>query len=422
MPPLFTLLPLRSMVRIKGLPLLSSLILMGLLAFSAAMFSGCGSEKKVDPAKARRDRTVSVSVSPVMEKTIPVQIKAIGNVEAYATVAIKSRVGGELKQISFRGGQDVKKGDLLFTIDPDPYDAALKQTQANLAKSMALLKKAEEDRARYADLVQKEYISQEQYDQARTNVEALKAQIKADQAAVDNALLQVSYCYIRAPLSGRTGDLLADKGNMIKAQDDNKSLVVINQIQPIYVSFAVPEQNLGEIKKYSAAGQLKLKAMVPKDGEYPEEGALSFIDNTVDKATGTIKLKGTFPNQAKRLWPGQFVNVVMDLTAQSNALVVPSQAIQTGLEGQYVFIIQPNLTAETRKVVVGRPFDGQTVIEKGLQAGEKVVTDGQFQLVSGTKVQIRNEPESKGQPVPEKARPVDPRNVREKRAISVNGS
>ncbi len=396
MPSLFALLPPRRTVRIKGRPLLSPLILMGLLTLSALMFSGCGSEKKADPAKARRDRPVPVTVSPVLEKTIPVQIKAIGNVEAYATVSIKSRVGGELRQISFRGGQDVNKGDLLFTIDPDPYEVTLKQTQANLAKSMALLKKAEEDRARYADLVQKEYISQEQYDQSRTNVDALKAQIKADQAAVDNARLQVSYCYIRAPLSGRTGDLLADKGNMIKAQDDNKSLVVINQIQPIYISFAIPEQNLGEIKKYAAAGQLKLKAMVPKDGEYPEEGTLSFMDNTVDKATGTIKLKGTFPNKARHLWPGQFVNVVLDLTAQSNALVVPSQALQTGLEGQYVFIVRPNLTAETRPVVIGRPFNGQTVIEKGLQAGEKVVTDGQFQLISGTKVQIKNELESKG--------------------------
>jgi membrane fusion protein, multidrug efflux system len=396
MPPLFTLPPLRRKAWIKRLRLLSPSILLGLLTVSFFLFSGCSSEKKVDPAKARRDRTVPVTVSPVMEKTIPVQIKAIGNVEAYATVSIKSRVGGELKQVSFQGGQDVKKGELLFIIDPDPYEAALKQSQANLAKSVALLKKAEEDRMRYADLVQKEYISQEQYDQARTNADALKAQIKADQAAVDNARLQVGYCTIRAPLSGRTGDLLADKGNMIKAQDDNKSLVIINQIQPIYISFAVPEQDLGQIKKYAAAGQLKLKALVPKDGEYPEEGGLSFMDNTVDKATGTIKLKGTFANKERRLWPGQFVNVVLDLTTQSDALVVPSQALQTGLEGQYVFIVRPNLTAETRPVVIGRPFNGQTVIEKGVQAGEKVVTDGQFQLITGTKVQIKNELESKG--------------------------
>jgi len=381
------------MIKLFILPLRPQLIGFSLMFF--LLFPACSGNKQ-ESQKKKPDRVVLVSVAPVLEKSVPVQIQAIGNIEAYNTVSIKSRVGGELKQVHFREGQDVNQGDLLFTIDPDTYEAALKQAQANLARNMALLKKAQEDVKRYSDLVQKEYISQEQYDQAVTNVDALKAQIKADQAAVDNALLQVSYCYIRAPISGRTGDRLADKGNMIKAQDDNKSLVVINQIQPIYISFAIPEQNLGEVKKYAAAGQLKLKAMVPKDGEYPEEGTLSFIDNTVDKATGTIKLKGTFPNQARHLWPGQFVTVVLDLTTQSNALVVPSQAIQTGLEGQYVFIIRPNLTAETRPVVIGRPFNGQFVIEKGLQVGEKVVTGGQFQLVSGAKVQIKNEPESKG--------------------------
>jgi len=265
-----------------------------------------------------------------------------------------------------------------------------------LARNMALLKKAQEDVKRYSDLVQKEYISQEQYDQAVTNVDALKAQIKADQAAVDNALLQVSYCYIRAPISGRTGDRLADKGNMIKSQDDNKSLVVINQIQPIHVSFAVPEQNLPDIKKYAAAGKLKLKALISKDGQFSEDGALTFIDNTVDKTTGTIRMKGTFGNKEKKLWPGQFVNIVLDLTVQSNAIVVPSQAVQTGIEGQYIYIIRPNMTAEARPVVIGISFDGQTVIEKGLQAGENVVTDGQFQLASGAKVQIKGSPESKG--------------------------
>jgi multidrug efflux system membrane fusion protein len=331
-----------------------------------------------------------------MEKAVPVQIMAIGNAEALETVSIKSRVGGELKQVHFREGQDVNQGDLLFTIDPDTYDAALKQAQANLARNMALLKKAEEDVKRYSDLVRKEYISQEQYDQSVTNVDALKAQIRSDQAAIDNAQLQVGYCTIRAPISGRTGDLLADRGNMIKAQDDNKSLVVINQIQPIHVSFAVPEQNLGEIKKYAAAGKLKLKALISKDGQFSEDGTLTFIDNTVDKATGTIRMKGTFDNKERKLWPGQFVNLVLDLTVQSKAVVVPSQAVQTGIEGQYVYIIRPNLTAEARPVVLGRSFDGQTVIEKGLQAGENVVTDGQFQLVSGAKVQIKGSPESKG--------------------------
>ena len=380
---------MKKIVRLK----VSSFFLAGLIALF--LVSSC-SDKKQDPENMKKDRTVPVTVAQVMEKAVPVQIRAIGNGEALKTVSIKSRVGGELKEVHFREGQDVKQGDLLFTIDPDTYEAALKQVQANLARNMALLKKAQEDVKRYSDLVQKEYISQEQYDQAVTNVDALKAQIKADQAAVENARLLVSYCTIRAPIAGRTGELLADKGNMIKAQDDNKSLVVINQIQPLYVSFAVPEQNLPDIKKHAAAGKLKLKALISKDGQFSEEGTLTFIDNTVDKATGTIRMKGTFDNKEKKLWPGQFVNLVLDLTVQSNAVVVPSQAVQTGIEGQYVYILRPNLTAEARPVVLGRSFDGQTVIEKGLQAGENVVTDGQFHLVSGVKVQIKGSPESKG--------------------------
>ena len=380
---------MKKIVRLKAF----SFFLAGLIT----LFLVCScSDKNQDPQKMKRDRTVPVVVAQVMEKAVPVQIMAIGNAEALETVSIKSRVGGELKRVHFREGQDVNQGDLLFTIDPDTYDAALKQAQANLARNMALLKKAEEDVKRYSDLVRKEYISQEQYDQSVTNVDALKAQIRADQAAIDNAQLQVGYCTIRAPISGRTGDLLADRGNMIKAQDDNKSLVVINQIQPIHVSFAVPEQNLGEIKKYAAAGKLKLKALISKDGQFSEDGTLTFIDNTVDKATGTIRMKGSFDNKERKLWPGQFVNLVLDLTVQSKAVVVPSQAVQTGIEGQYVYIIRPNLTAEARPVVLGRSFDGQTVIEKGLQAGENVVTDGQFQLVSGVKVQIKGSPESKG--------------------------
>jgi multidrug efflux system membrane fusion protein len=380
---------MKKIVRLKAF----SFFLAGLITLF--LVSSC-SDKNQDPQKMKRDRTVPVVVAQVTERAVPVQVKAIGNVEAYSTVAIKSRVGGELKQVHFRKGQDVKQGELLFTIDPDTYEAALKQAQANMARNMALLKKAEEDVKRYSDLVQKEYISQEQYDQARTTVDALKAQIKADQAAIDNARLQVDYCHIRAPISGRTGDLLADRGNMIKAQDDNKALVVINQIQPINVSFAVPEQNLPDIKKHAAAGKLKLKALISKDGQFSEDGTLAFIDNTIDKATGTIRMKGAFDNKERKLWPGQFVNLVLDLTVQSTAVVVPSQAVQTGIEGQYVYIIRPDLTAEARPVVLGRSFDGQTVIEKGLQAGENVVTDGQFQLVSGAKVQIKGGPESKG--------------------------
>jgi membrane fusion protein, multidrug efflux system len=357
--------------------------------------SACA-DRKNDPAKTKRDRVVPVVVSTVEEKTVPVQLAAIGNVEAFATVAIKARVTGELKEIHFREGQDVAQGSLLFTIDPDPFVADLKKAQANLAKDIALSQKAEEDLKRYSELVKNDYISREQYEQSVTNLEALKAQIKADQAAVDTARLQVTYCSIRAPITGRTGNYLADRGNMIKANDDNKNMVVINQIRPIFVAFSLPEQHLADIKKYSAAGHLKLKALVSKSEAHPEEGRITFIDNTVDRATGTIRLKGTFPNKDRKLWPGQFVNVVLDLTSQTNALVVPAQAVQTGIEGQYVFIINPDLKAQVRPVTAGRSLNGLVVIEKGLQAGEKVVVDGQFQLVSGTKVQIKSGTEGKG--------------------------
>ena len=369
----------------------------GLLAFGVLLLLGllACSDKKTEALKARKERVVPITVTTVEEKTVPVQITAIGNVEAYSTVAIKSRVTGELKQVHFQEGQDVIRGALLFTIDSAPYGADLQKAQANLARNIALTKKAEEDLRRYADLVKKEYISQEQYDQVSTNLEALKAQIKADQAAVETARLQVSYCSLQAPISGRTGMLLADKGNIIRANDD-KAMVVINQILPVYVTFSLPEQALSEIKKYSAAGKLKIKAFLSKEEEHPEEGLLSFIDNTVDKTTGTIRLRGTFPNKGKRLWPGQFVNLVLALTSQPNTLVVPSQAIQTGMEGQYVYVVKPDMKAENRPVKSGRSLDGHTVIEKGLKGGEKVVTDGQFQLVPGTKVQIKKGLERKG--------------------------
>ena len=388
MPHLITLLPLRRMVRIKGRPLLSFLILMGLSILTALMFSGCSSEKKVDPAKARRDRPAPVTVSPVVQKTIPVELSAIGNVEAYSSVAVKSRIGGELKKVHFREGQPVRQGDLILTIDPLPYEAALKQAQANVARTVALAKKADEDLRRYKDLIQKEYISQEQYDQARANVEALQATLKADQAAVENARLNLGFCLIHAPLTGATGSLLARPGAQIKANDD-KAMVTINQVQPIYASFSVPEQYLSEIQKYARQGGLKVKALLGDNEPLAEEGRLTFIDNTVDSSTGTIRLKGTFANQDRKLWPGQFVKVTLSLTSQPNALVIPSQALQTGIKGQYVFVVTPELKAETRPVVVGRAFDGQTVIEKGLRAGEQVITDGQFLVVPGGKVQIK---------------------------------
>lgn len=348
----------------------------------------CSCGKSGQPVKKEG---VPVTVSTVIQKTVPIQLRAIGNVEAYSTVSVKSQIGGELIRIHFKEGQDVKKGDILFTIDPRPYEAALKQAEANLARDTAQLENARVDARRYGELVSKGYVAQQQYDQIQTNAAALEATVLADKAAVENAKLQLSYCFIHSPIDSRTGSLLSHQGDMIKANADNP-MVVINQIQPIYVTFSIPEQNLQEIKKYIAVGKLKVEAFIPGDENSPVQGIVTFVDNTVDTSTGTIKLKGTFENKGKRLWPGQFVNVVLTLTTQPDAIVVPSQAVQTGQQGLYVFVVKSDLTVESRPVVTGRNLDGEVVIEKGLEPGEQVVTDGQLRLVPGAKVEIKSTP------------------------------
>ena len=352
------------------------------------LFLTCSCGKSGQPVKKEG---VPVTVSTVIQKTVPIQLRAIGNVEAYSTVSVKSQIGGELIRIHFKEGQDVKKGDILFTIDPRPYEAALKQAEANLARDTAQLENARVDARRYGELVSKGYVAQQQYDQIQTNAAALEATVLADKAAVENAKLQLSYCFIHAPLNGRTGSLLSHQGDMIKANADNP-MVVINQIQPIYVTFSIPEQHLREIKRYMAKGKLKGEAIIPGDENSPVQGIVTFVDNTVDTSTGTIKLKGTFENKEKRLWPGQFVNVVLTLTTQPDAIVVPSQAVQTGQQGLYVFVVKSDLTVESRPVVTGRNLDGEVVIEKGLAPGEQVVTDGQLRLVPGAKVEIKSTP------------------------------
>ncbi len=338
---------------------------------------------------------VPVTAVAVVQKTVPVQIRAIGNVEAYSTISVKSQIEGVLTRIHFEEGQDVNKGDLLFTIDPRPYEAALKQAEANLAKDTAQLENARVEVNRYAELVKKGYVAQEQYDQIRTNAEALGATVNADKAMVENARLQLKYCFIYSPITGRTGNLVSNQGNLIKANADNP-MVTINQIQPIFVTFSVPEQYLNNIKKYMPARKLNVEAFISKAKEdvMPEQGVLTFIDNAVDMATGTIKLKGTFTNKGKRLWPGQFVDVLLTLTMQPNAIVIPSQAVQAGQSGVYVFVVKSDLTVESRPVVVARSLDGESVIEKGLQPGEKVVTDGQLRLVPGVKVEIKTSTEN----------------------------
>jgi multidrug efflux system membrane fusion protein len=328
-----------------------------------------------------------VIVGLATKKTVPVELRAIGNAQAFSTVMVKSKVGGELVRVHFIEGRDVNKGDLLFTVDPRPYEAAFKETEANLQRDLARAKNAAEDARRYESLVQRKVVSAQQYEKIRSDADALEATVIADRAAVENTKIQLDYCSIRSPIDGRTGSLSVKQGNIIKA--DDITLVVIHQIIPIEVSFSVAEQFLPEIRKHSASKKLPVEASFPQSDERPEKGTITFVDNAVDTSTGTIRLKGTFANHERKLWPGQFVNVVLTLTEEPNMIVVPSQAIQTGQEGQYVFVVKPDLTVESRQVVTGRTINGETVVQKGLQADERVVTDGQLRLSPGARVEIK---------------------------------
>ena len=415
-----------------------------LLAAGAILFGCSGSPSERADAKTESP-AIPVSVSPVITKSVPVQIRANGTVQAIATVTVMSQVDGQISQIHFTEGQDVKQGDLLFTLDQRPFVAALdqaeanlgrdtaqlqqaeaalaqsmaaeKQAQANLARDTAQLDYANAQARRYKELIDDGAISKDQYDQVRTSAlsmeatiqadqaavanakaairaaqattETSRAAIKADQAVVENARVQLGYPVIRSPFDGRTGNLLVHIGSAVKARDTNSPLVVINQVHPIYVSFSVPEQSLADIRKYRAEGSIKVNALIPGQEGNPVQGELAFVNNTVDPSTGTIQLKATFPNSDNRLWPGQFLNTLLTLTTEPNAVVVPSQAIQTGQQGSYVFVVNPDLTVETRPITPGLALDGETVVQKGLTPGERVVIEGQIRLVPGAKVQIK---------------------------------
>ncbi len=343
-----------------------------------------GAEKAGPPAR----EAVPVVVATVQQRDVPVQVRAIGNVEPYSTVQVKSQVTGELVNVHFTQGQDVRKGALLFTIDRRPFEAEVSRQEGNLARDLAQAQNERARARRYEQLFKEGVISKEQFDQVRTNADALDASVRADRAALEAARLNLQYCQLYAPIDGRTGDLMVHQGNMVKAND--VPLVTINQVQPIYVSFSLPEQHLADIKRFMARGKLKVTAKVP-GAPAPAGGTVTFVDNTVDPATGTIKLKAAFPNAERRLWPGQFADVMLTLTTQAGAIVVPAQAVQTGQQGDYVFVVKNDQTAEQRSVRVERTMNGQAVIAEGLKPGEQVVTDGQVRLApSGTKVEVKS--------------------------------
>ena len=363
---------------------LLGLLLPACLLSVSLLLGGCDGRSRSPVA---RPPAVPVSVDFAVRKDVPVQLRAIGAAEALSAVTVKTMVNGEIRKVGFREGQDVKKGELIFVIDPRSYEAALKTAEATLARDLALKENAEKDVKRYAYLIEKDLVPKQQFDQVVSNAAALAATVSADNAVVENSRVQLSYCFIRSPIDGRTGSLFVKEGNVVKANDT--SLVSINQISPIYVTFSVPEQSLAEIRKYREARPLEVEAVAPGQEDPPARGTLSFVSNAVDNATGTIQLKATFPNRDRRLWPGQFVNVTMTLSTLPGAVLVPTAAVQTGQQGQYVFLVKPDMTVEARPVATGPSVGNATVIAKGVQAGDRVVTDGQLRLVPGARVEIK---------------------------------
>lgn len=415
------------------------------LLLTAVLLAGCSSDPPGGQAQAARTEVVPVTVAEAVQRPVPVQLRANGTAQAYSSVTVMSQVDGQISRVHFTEGQDVKRGDPLFTLDQRPFEATLdhaeanlardtaqreqaeaalaqslaaeKQAEANLARDLAQLENAKAQDRRYKELIDDGAISREQYDQVHTaalaaqatiqadqaavtnaqaairaaqaTVENFKAAIQADQAVAENARIQLGYTEIRSPMEGRTGNLLVHAGGTVKARDQASSLVVINQIHPIYVTFSVPEQYITDIRKYRTTGTIRVEALISGQEDRPVPGELTFVNNTVDPSTGTIQLKATFGNPDNRLWPGQFLDVVLTLTTIPDAVVIPSQTFQTGQQSSYVFVVRPDRTVEARPIVPGRVVDDLTVVERGLVPGEQVVTEGQIRLVPGARVEIR---------------------------------
>jgi multidrug efflux system membrane fusion protein len=333
-----------------------------------------------------------VMADVAIETPAPILITAIGTVQSISTVIIKSRVDGEIAKVHFEEGQEVKEGDLLFTLDNRAFAAQLAQSEANLERDRAQLQRAQAEVKRQTELATRGVASVQKLEDVQTAVAVLDAAIRADQAAIENARVNLNYTTIRAPITGRTGAINLKRGNLVKSNDTTQQavpLVTITQLRPIYVTFTVPERHLTQIRTAVASERLPVIVMVPDQPQTPIAGALTFVDNQVDVATGTISLKGTFANDDARLWPGQFVNVTLTLGVQANALVVPSAAIQIGQNGPYVFVIKPDLTVELRLVRIDRTVKDQTVVANGLVSGERVVIDGQLRLSNGTRVTLQ---------------------------------
>jgi multidrug efflux system membrane fusion protein len=325
-----------------------------------------------------------------VQKEMPLEVNVVGTVEAFSTVAVRAQVTGELKAVNFRQGEDVEAGQVLFTLDPRPLEAALSQAEANLQRDTAQAANAKVIAQRMEDLMERGVGTREQRDTARTTAAALDAVVGANRAAVENAKVQLQYATIRAPISGRTGALMVNAGNLVRA-NDQLPLVVINQVSPVYVSFGIPEATLPDLRRYMAQRDLEVQAAPPNENVAPAAGRITFVDNQVDPTTGTIRIKATFPNSRRSLWPGQFVNVTVQLASEAEAVVVPAVAVQAGPQGQYVFVVKNDQTVDMRPITVARTAGTETVVKDGVKPGETIVLDGQLRLVPGSRISVKGD-------------------------------
>lgn len=361
--------------------------LMVALLIASCMLGACSDKNGAQAEAGKSPPAVPVLVAQVVEKGMPLRLHAIGNVETIASVAVKARVDGQITHVHVRDGQDVAAGDLLFQLDPKPYQSQLEEAQANLDHDQAQLDYLKGQEERYQDLLKQNFVSKEGYAQVAANFRGAEASVKADQAAVQHARVNLGYTTIRAPINGRVGKVMLSEGNLVKG-NDTVQMLVINQLSPIYVAVAVPQQYLNDIRTLHRTAPLRVEAALDKGGK-TLTGKLAFIDNSVDVSTGTIKLRGVFDNREKELWPGQFVDAWVSLRDDDNALVVPTQALQTGPKGPYVYVVKPDSSTELRTVEVIRTEGEETVLAGGVAAGETVVVDGASRILPGTRVSTR---------------------------------
>ncbi len=363
---------------------------------AAVLPAGCSRPSAGGVPTTRPAAAVPVLIEKATRNDVPIQLQAIGRVEPFSTVTVRPQVSGQISKVHFIEGMEVKAGDLLFSIDPRPFEAALRRAEAELARDTAMARDAQEEAKRQAELFEKLVATEREHNQAQANADAMQATVRADMAAVEAAKLRLGYCSIVSPITGRTGRRIVDSGNIV--QENETALVVINQIAPIHVAFSVPEQHLSDIKaRMTATAKLPVFVSIPALSEPPEEGALAFLDNQVDADTGTVRLKARFENDRRRLWPGQFVQVALTLGTHEASTVVPVQAVQTGQKGEFVYVVRDDRTVEMREVMTGDAYDGHIIIRKGVEPGETVVTDGQLRLAPGSLIEVKQGLASAGQ-------------------------